>query len=251
MSGNKTVKKCIDILELIAKSKEGISLKGIMSALELPKTSAYDILKELVDNNMIIETRGDVTTYKIGLKTFQIGNEYLNDTDLISIAKPIVKEMADILMKTAFIAVMNEGFVTYIYKYEPPTSIITTSNIGTKNPIHCTSLGKAMLSGMSKDEITKELAYSTYEKRTEHTLTNYEALMADIEKTKLRGYSIDDREIEEHTLCIGAPIINHEGKVVAGLSISGFYSEKRDVEDEGQKIRKAAEAISKQLGYRR
>lgn len=249
MAGNRTVKRCIEIIEFVARSENGASLKDIVEVLDMPKTSAYDIIRELVSAGMLAEKRGEINKFSIGLKAFQIGNEYLNETDLITVARPIVKEMADKTNKTAFIAVMSEGYVTYIYKYEPKTSIITTSNIGTKNPIHCTSLGKAILSGMSREDQLKELSFSNMKRFTDNTLVDREELLKDIDAAAQRGYAIDNREIEDHTLCIGSPIFNHEGKAVAGLSVSGFYSKERDIEFEGGLIRQAALDISRQLGY--
>lgn len=250
MSGNRTVKRCIEILEFISKRSDGATLKEIINQLKIPKTSGYDILKELVDNGMLVQKKGELNTYRIGLRAFQIGNEYLNETDLISTSKPIVRTMAESLNKTAFIAVLSEGYVTYIYKYEPKKSIITTSNIGTKNPIHCTSLGKAILSGMSFEEQTYELSFSNYEKRTVHTITSKKELLEDLKLAQKKGYAIDNREIEDHTLCIGSPIYNHEGHVIAGLSVSGLYSKNRDIVSEGEIIKSAAQDISRNLGYR-
>ncbi len=250
MAGNRSVKRAIEILDIIAKKQTGVTQKEIIDELQIPRTSAYDLLKELVLSQMIVEVKEEVTKYKIGLKAFQIGNEYLNDTDLITLSKPVVKEMAEKINKTAFIAVMDKGYVTYLYKYEPPTSIITTSNIGTKNPIHCTSLGKAMLSGMTFEEVEDELKYATFEKRTERTILTKEALIEDLKIAKEKGYAVDDREIENYTLCIGSPIYNHDGKVVAGLSVSGLHTEDRDVSYEGTVIRDAALEISRRLGYR-
>ncbi len=249
MAGNRTVKRSIDIIEFVAKTENGATLKDIIEGLKLPKTSAYDIIRELVSTGMLAEKRGEVNKYRIGLKAFQIGNEYLNETDLITMAKPVVKVMAEKTNKTAFIAVMSEGYVTYIYKYEPKTSIITTSNIGTKNPIHCTSLGKAMLSGMSREEQLRELAHAEFTKFTDHTIMDQAQLLKDVDEAAKRGYAIDNREIEEHTMCIGSPIFNHEGRVIAGLSVSGFYSKERDIELEGSLIREAALEISGLLGY--
>jgi DNA-binding IclR family transcriptional regulator len=251
LPGNRSVRRSIEILDYISRHSKGVSQKEIIQELELPRTSAYDIIRELVDTKMIVEERGEVTKYKVGLKAFQIGNEYLNDTDLITLSKPLIKDMAEQINKTAFIAVMDQGFVTYLYKYEPKTSIITTSNIGTKNPIHCTSLGKAMLSGMEMDEIKEHLKYASYEPRTKRTYTNETDLIENLMVAKELGYAVDDREIEDHTLCIGSPIYNHDGKVIAGLSVSGFYSEDRDVEYEGNVIKATANEISKRLGYRR
>ncbi|MGL1893001.1 MAG: IclR family transcriptional regulator [Spirochaetaceae bacterium] len=250
MAGNRSVKRGIQILDLVSKSKQGISLKEIVARFEIPKTSGFDIVKELVDSGMIVETRGEINTYTVGLKAFQIGNEYLRETDLITTAKPYVISMAETINKTAFIAVMSEGFVTYLYKYEPPTSIITTSNIGTKNSIHCTSLGKAMLSGMSDAEVKSHLKYITYTKMTDKTIKNEKELLESLKVSRELGYAVDDREIEDHTLCIGSAIYDHTGSVVAGLSVSGFYNKDRDVAFEGNQIKNAALEISKKLGYK-
>ncbi len=248
MSGNRSVKRSIEILELIAKHKS-VTLKQVIDTLDIPRTSAYDILRELVNSKMVVEKRGEVNQYKIGLKAFQIGNEYINNTDLIAVAKPAIKSMADELNKTAFIAVLDRGYVSYIYKYEPETSIITTSNIGTKNPIHCTSLGKAILSGMDNKRIEKELKYCKFEKYTDKTILNKKDLFKDIEVIREKGYAVDYNEIEDHTICIGAPIFNHNGEVIAGLSISGLSTKDRDIEFEGNKISATAIKISKLLGH--
>ncbi len=249
MAGNRSVKRSVEILELVSKNKS-VTLNEVISVLGIPRTSAYDILRELVECKMLVEKRGEVNKYKIGLKAFQIGNEYINNTDLITVAKPVIREMADSLSKTAFIAVLDKGYVSYLYKYEPETSIITTSNIGTKNPIHCTSLGKAILSGMSRERVEEELKYCEFEKYTEKTHVNKESLLKDLESIKKRGYAVDHNEIEDHTLCIGAPIFDHNNEVIAGLSISGFSSLDRDVEYEGEQIRSTAQKISKLLGYK-
>lgn len=249
MTGNRSVLRAIDILKLLAENNNGMTLREIMNVLDLPKTSTYDILKALVSQNMIDEIRSDGLIYRIGLKSFQIGNSYLSNTDLINYAKPHAKILAESLSKTTFIAVLDKNDVTYLYKYEPEKAILTTSNIGTKNPISCTSLGKAMLSGLESDEIEYIISNLTFEKRTNNTILSAEDLLKDVLRSKTKGYAVDNREIEDHTLCIGSPIFNHEGKMIAGISFSGIYKEDLDIEKEGQEVKKAAKNISRSLGY--
>lgn len=249
MSGSRTVHRAVDVLTTVASHAEGLTLKEISDVLDLPKTSVFDIVKALVHKGLLDEVRIDGIRYKIGLKAFQIGSAFLNDTDIINKSKIHVKRLAEKVNKTAFIAVLEQGYVTYLFKYEPPKAIITTSNIGTKNPAHCTSLGKAILSGMQEKELESALSELKFEKMTANTILTEQALRADLLETKQRGYSVDNREIEEHTLCIGSPVFNHEGHVIAGISISGFYSENRNIQDEGQTVKEAAKAISRSLGY--
>lgn len=249
MNGNRSVLRAIDILKLLSENQEGMSLKEVMDDLNIPKTSAYDILKALVSQKMVDEFREDGLLYRIGLKSFQVGNAYLSNTDLINHAKPHVKYLAESLDKTTFVAVLDNNEVTYLYKHEPPKAILTTSNIGTKNPVHCTSLGKAILSGLEIDELLEVLKNITFEKRTDHTIKSSKTLLKDLEVSAERGYAVDNREIENHTLCIGSPIFDHEGKVIAGVSFSGLYKEDLDIEKEGNFVKTAAHKISRSLGY--
>lgn len=249
MNGNRSVLRAIDILNLLSQEQDGMTLKEIMDALQIPKTSTYDILKALVAQNMVVEDRSDSVYYRIGLKAFQIGNAYLSNADLINRAKPYVKVLGETLGKTTFIAVLDHTEVTYIYKYEPKRAILTSSNIGTKNPVHCTSLGKAILSGMTQDNLMKTIKNITYDLRTDRTIRSETQLLANIDETRARGYAIDDREIEDHTLCMGAPIFNHEGNVIAGISFSGLYKDDMDIAFEGTEVKKAASKISRSMGY--
>jgi len=249
MNGNRSVLRAIDILKILSENQDGMSLKEIMNQLDLPKTSAYDILKALVSQNMVDEFRDDGLLYRIGLKSFQIGNAYLSNTDLINHAKPHLKTLAESLDKTTFVAVLDKNEVTYLYKHEPPKAILTTSNIGTKNPLHCTSLGKAIMSGLEMDDLTEVLKDITFEKRTDYTLRSTKALLDDLSLSKTRGYAVDNREIEDHTLCIGAPVFNHEGSVIAGISFSGLYKIELDIEKEGNLVKSTASRISRSLGY--
>ncbi len=89
----------------------------------------------------------------------------------------------------------------------------------------------------------------TFERKTRFTITDHDALEKELERVRDLGYAIDDREQNELLHCVGAPIYDHNGRVVAALSISGVYSEGLDVEYEGNLIRDRALQISKKLGF--
>lgn len=249
MQGNRTALRAVEILGVLSDNPDGLTLKEIVSALGIPKTSAYDILKALAYKQMVDEINDGAIRFKIGLRTFQIGNAYLKNADFINIAKIHVKRLAEKLNKTAFIAVLEKSDVTYLYKYEPQKAITTISNIGTKNPAHCTSLGKAILSALPMEELKEALTHLAYEKRTKYTIINEELLIDDLKTARNRGFAVDNREIENHILCIGAPIFNQEGKVIAGVSSSGIYSDELDYIKEGREVKKAGKDISQNLGY--
>ena len=172
--------RAIDILELLSKSKEGYTLTQLSTVLDSPKSSIFDIMKTLVFKNMVLEdNQSGVTRYKIGLQSFLIGSSYINDIDLVNIARNDLIDFANKMQATTFMAILDDNMVTSIYKYESERSIITTANIGTRRSIHCAALGKAMIAFASKEEIEEAIAKTDFISYTQHTITSPDEYLKD------------------------------------------------------------------------
>lgn len=116
MKLNRTTMRTVDILKLVSKNPDGITLDGICEKLELPKTSAYDIVTTLVEMGMVNVTRGQKQTYTIGLTAYRIGINYTNNLDFIGIIEPELKAFAKNVGKTVFFGVRSDHEVVYICK---------------------------------------------------------------------------------------------------------------------------------------
>lgn len=250
MKLNRTLTRAIEIMELLSKNKNGYTLVEIVDMLKAPKSSVFDILKTLVHKNMIEEDNSfGRTKYKIGLNSFLIGSSYLNSIDLVNIAKQYLVPLANKIGATTFMAVMDDYMVTYIYKYESADSVITTANLGTRRQIHSSSLGKAMLAFSSEKEISEAIKKIDFEAYTEFTITSVEKFIDELRKIRRLGYSKDDRENSLHQVCVGAPVFNHLGKVVAAVSCVGLYEKMNNVDQIGEMVKEEASKISNALGY--
>ena len=108
MKLNRTTMRTVDILKLVSKNPDGITLDGICEKLELPKTSAYDIVTTLVEMGMVNVTRGQKQTYTIGLTAYRIGINYTNNLDFIGIIEPELKAFAKNVGKTVFFGVRSD-----------------------------------------------------------------------------------------------------------------------------------------------
>ena len=86
--------------------------------------------------------------------------------------------------------------------------------------------------------------------KTKNTITEFEKLYTELEQVRERGYAIDNREHNEHLFCIGAPIFDSSGRVIAALSVSSLYDSKLDVEAEASLVREKAKEISMRMGWR-
>ncbi len=247
MAVSRAAMRTINILEIIASNAKGITLSEIAAELDMPITSANDIVKALLETDMIeiIDERSKL--YGIGVKAYYIGNTFISNTNLVDKAKPIVEELTNQLNKTVFIGKEVKERITYIYKCEAKDTLVTTCPIGSRTYLHTTSLGKCILANDS--ELLERILNKGLIQKTSHSITDSGKLLEEIEKVKKNGYAVDNQEQDEYLLCIGAPIFDQNNKVIAAISVSGLYSENINIEYEANVVREKALMISKKMGY--
>lgn len=249
MKLNRTTQRTVEILKLVSKHPDGMTLDHICQILEMPKTSGYDIITTLVEMGMVHLIRGQKQRYTIGLMAYRVGICYTNNQDFISTIEPHLKAFAKEVGKTVFFGVRSDYEVVYISKFEPENPMITTATVGTKNPMYCTSLGKAILA--YSDEETKQQIMSRMKfiKKTEQTILNREQLERELEMVKSQGYALDAREVEEHMECVGAPVFGSDGSILGAISASSLYKPTEDYEALGMRVGNKAAEVSKLLGF--
>lgn len=250
MKLNRTLLRAIDILELLSKSKEGYTLAQLSSMLDSPKSSIFDIMKTLVYKNMVIEdNQSGITKYKIGLQSFLIGSSYLNDTDIVNIAKNDLIDLANRMQATTFMSILDDDMVTYLYKYESEKTIITTANIGSRRSIHSSALGKVMVAFGTDEDLKRAIQRTDFVAYTEYTITSVEKYLDQLKEVRIKGYAKSDREDTLQQVAAAAPIRNHDGKFIAAISCVGFYESQIDLDDLGLVVKDVADKISVKLGY--
>ncbi len=249
MKLNRTTQRTVEILKLVSKNPEGITLDEICGQLSLPKTSAYDIITTLVEMGMANVQRGQKQTYTIGLTAYRIGINYTNNLDFLGVIEPELKTFSREVGKTVFFGVRSDHEVVYICKFEPENPIITTATVGTKNPMYCTSLGKAILA--YSDEATRQQVISriTFRRKTDNTITTLEALEEELDRVRTKGYALDAREMEDHMECAGAPVFGPDNSVMGAISVSSLYKPGEDYEALGRLVSKKAGEVSRLLGF--
>lgn len=249
MKLNRTVQRTIQILSYTAAHPEGVSLDELCEQFSLPKTSAYDILVTLVQEEMLSIRPGQKQLYQIGIFAYRIGMSYPDASDSLKLIGAALSDLAKEANRTAFFGKLSGKEVIYILKEVPENPIITTATIGSTAPLYCTSLGKTLLAFLPQEQSDALVSDMEIHPRTPHTLKDLEELSRDLERIRLRGYALDFREYEEHMVCASAPVYQRNGILEGAVSISGFYRPEDDYEKVGQLIRRKAAEISRLLGY--
>jgi DNA-binding IclR family transcriptional regulator len=242
--------KAAAVIDLLADSEHSLSLTAMSNELGIAKSTLHGILATLGGIGYVAKDP-ETGDYRLGLHLFEIGNAISRKLDERRIAAPYMEALAKKTGETAHLAVLEDGEVLYLDKHESNSSIRIITESGLKLPVHCSGLGKALLSGLSDGEITALLDKKGMEKYTETTITNAEDLLKEIAEVRRNGYASDRQEFMIGLRCVAAPIYNINGKSACAISISGPISRMTGdlLEAKRAHLMKAARAISKKLGY--
>lgn len=165
--------------------------------------------------------------------------------------KPRAKSFDTRTEAEAWLSVLNEQSALCIDKIDSKRSVRMSSFVGFRDPLHCSGVGKTLLA--FQDEAVREalIARIGFEKHTERTITEPEALRAHLREIVAQGYAVDREEIEEGLSYVAAPIRDHTGKVIAAISNSGptYRLDDAAIRDLIAIVLAHANRISTALGY--
>ena len=249
MKVNRTTQRTVEVLELIATTEQELTLSDIAKELKIPKTSVFDILETLVHLNMLYTRENGVKTYHIGVKSYSIGSNYSKTSLLLNASEPIIRDLAQKTGLTILIAKETSGLVVFTLKQEPVKKIIATPAIGDRLLLHTTSIGKSILAFSHKQErLMEKIDFSA---QTNQSITTKSDLLKEVAKIKEQGYATSNRENEDYTFSIGAPIFDHRGYVTAAIGTLGLYQESYDPAVDIALVKEAAAEISRLQGYKK
>jgi len=243
-----TVLKALDILDCVANANTPLPAPEIAKRCGMSRPTAYRLLTTLQSRGFITNSDHE---YRLGSKILSLSRILLDSMDLPTLSQPFLRELSEASGETTYVSILDGTQLLYISKVESQHIIRSHCTIGTRNPLHSSSMGKAILSNLPPDELNAMLDRIDLVAHTEHTITNRDQLLQELECTRLRGYAIDNLEMEENVRCVGAPIFNHMGYPFAAISLSGpaFRLPVERLHEFAPLVLKAAHSISSQLGY--
>jgi len=249
------VERAAEILNVLGRSPQGLSIGEIAAQSGLAKGTAHRLLASLAHFDFV---RQDVGTrrYQLGFKLVELGNRLLNQIDLRDDARPFLLVLAEAAQETVHLVVRDRDDALYIDKvalHPKRSGLQMVSHIGSRTALHSSAVGKILLSALPGEDVAGIVARRGLPRRTDKTITDATQLRRHLEDVRRRGYAVDDEENEKGIRCVGAPIRDAEGNVVAAVSVSGptaRVTRDRVSQSLQQRVCEAALQISQQLGYR-
>lgn len=251
-SSSTSVERAISILEAIAQRGSGMTNSEISRRLEIPKSSASNILRVLERRGYLMRDL-ETNRYDLGLRLLALGRHALSGVDEIrDAALPVLRALVERSHLTANLAVFDRGEVVYVEKVEGPGFIKMDTWVGRRNDTHSTSVGKAMLAFMAAPEVEAALKDRALRKRTPKTITAQAKLMRELATTRERGYALDDEENSVGVRCIAAPVLDGAGRVLGAINVTATTSQLTEgvIPKTAELVKDAAKKVSHQFRHR-
>jgi DNA-binding IclR family transcriptional regulator len=242
--------RALAIIDKLSTAEENMSLAELSEAVKLHKSTVHRLVT-ILEGHRIIERDSRTGHYHLGLRLFELGNIAISRFNIRERARPHLEKLLYEVEETVHLCALDAGEVLYLDKMEPSRSVRMASRIGRRNPVHCTSVGKAILAYLPSAEQDANLREHGMRRLTRNTITTPAALKADLAVIRERGYAIDNEENEEGVRCLGAAVLDHTGHPIAAISISSpsFRLPMQKVPAVADAVCRAATALSKELGY--
>lgn len=209
------------ILELLGSgSSTELSVKEISDALALNKSTAFGLINTLT-NLGYLQQNGENQKYALGMKILSLSNAVRVNNIIIRTVHPYLEALSYRFGETAHSAVEQGDSVIYLDKVEAQSSIYINTQIGTKNYMHCTGVGKCILAYMGEERRSRILS-GHLRTITYNTITNAERMREELERVAAQGYAEDNEEIELGLSCVAVPVFSAPHAVACAISISGL-----------------------------
>lgn len=244
-----SVERAFMIIDVFIRKNKPLGIPEIAEEVKLHKSVVHRLLATMKAFQML-EQSPETGKYTVGPKAFEFGTIYMNNP-LIMEGRRLLPGLSEETGELAHMAILNQGSLLYVIHQGLPKSLLVYVPVGTRNPLNTTALGKVLLAWMDEAEVRQLLQAQGMEKRTEKSITDIDAFMAELDDVRTQGFALDNEETKIGSRCVAFPVRDNTGTVVAGISVSGTtrtIPEER-IEEMAATVQNYALAISERLGY--
>jgi IclR family transcriptional regulator, acetate operon repressor len=192
-----------------------LTLSELAEATSLPMPTVHRLLRFLTSQGYARQERSK--RYALGLRMIRLGQSA--SRGLGPWITPYLTRLVDLFGETANMALLEGDACVYVAQVPSPQSMRMFTEVGRAVSAHCTAVGKAILADEDAGAVRALLARTGMEARTEHTITEPEALLRALEQVRAQGYAMDDQEQELGVRCVAVAVPDAPSRIA--MSVSG------------------------------
>ena len=242
-----SVDRALDLLELLASANTGMSLSVISRRLNIPKSSAYYLVTSLARRNCVWRSP-DRRVYSLGTDAPGFLKACDAESELKTLCAPHLEALSKSLGMPAQIGMREGGEVRIIARTQMP-GLKLDSWVGRHFDLHCTALGKALISNLADAELEKLLKIRGLARHNQNTVCLLAPLKSQLAEIRSCGFATDDEEHELGVRCVASPLFNSSGGIIAAIGVfaSSEHLLRSEMPEVGVKLRTVAREVTRTL----
>jgi DNA-binding IclR family transcriptional regulator len=246
-----TVARAVSVLDQFINSEAELGIAEVARRLKIHKSVAHRLMATLADLSLLAP--GEMPgTYRLGVKALELGLSYLRNSPLDRVSQYHLTQLSEQLPDMAFhVAILDGNQIIYQKSISGPDVRWVSATLGRRQQAYCTSLGKVLLAYLSPPSLENYLATVELKPFTSTTITSPDALRKELDLIRKQEWALDNQESTRGHICVGAPIRDHTGQVIAALSIAGLseHFQRYGLETLVECVKRTANDISYELGF--
>ncbi len=214
-----TVAKALAVLDAVAAAGRPVRFVDLLNDAPFPKATLYRLLQTLLSQGMV-QYDAESQRYSLGLRLIRLAHAAWSQSSLGDAARPVLDALSAQTKRTVHLAQLDNAQVLYLDKRNAARPVAMFSDAGRIGPAYCTGVGKAMLAHLPERERADAIAKQSFHEYTPHTLSDPDALRANLEDVARTGVAYDREEHELGIICVAAPVLSRNGVVLGGISFT-------------------------------
>ena len=213
-TGVQSLVRGFELLEAIGDMGGEAGLSELAGRTGLAPGTAHRIVRTLVDLGYLRQLPS--RRYTLGARLLRLGDTA--SALLGRWATPVLSELVEQFGETANLAVLDGDRAVYVAQVPSPHSVRMFTEIGRRVPLHCTGVGKAMLSQLPNTQVDALIARAGLPAATPTTITDPAALRVELARVRDQGWVRDEGEQETGVRCVAVPVPGPTGPVAVSVS---------------------------------
>jgi DNA-binding IclR family transcriptional regulator len=244
-AGTQTLLRGLDLLEAVVSGP--VSLAELSKSLNLNRSTVHRLASALVDRGYLKLTPRE--GYTLSAKLLELGYAARQQISLPRVARPHLERLAELTGDTVHLGILDGNKALYLDKLPGRRRIEISSRVGERHPLCVTGLGKALLLDRTQDEWRS--LFHAERGMGAQSASAFHTWLKGMQRYQAGGYSFDLEENEDRIRCVGAPLRDETGKIVAAISVASVaqYMDDQRMADLSSTVRDTAAAISRDLGF--
>lgn len=211
-----TLGKGMEVLEIVSAAGGPIRFTDILSRSAQPRGTLHRQITNLVSEGLL--TANADHSYELGLRLMQLASSAWSSNEFRQVAAPHLRALQEQTGETVHLGIMRGQQIIYLDKVEGQQSVRMHSQIGNASPLYCTGVGKAALAAFDDDDIRERMQGVEFTSFTQNTLSDVDALVADVAEIRESGIGWDREEHEAGIHCVASPVFSPQRNIVAAIS---------------------------------